>query len=239
MNKKEVKNILISMKNAKNEKLINYLLGEIDVRDEASIEQATAKLGNNKENIRDFFTKKIAERQINQSEEKYPINDMFTYGISGDCIHLHLPTDLHESIAKNGISKTIDLVNLHLLDAIDKIKALKDENFYKFKGKDNIYMISLAVIKREIKFLEELNFTTHSYSKRQLNDAEFVQANPEAGLAVQIFGKDKNVGTASIGFDVINSKEWQEKKKKITENLKTKGISIDTNNENEKQITEK
>ena len=154
MNKEEVKNILISIRTPENEKLVNYLLGEIDVRDEASIEQATAKLGNNEESIKDFFTKKIAERQLNQNEEKYPINDMFTYGIAGDCIHLHLPTDLHESIAKNGISKTIDLVNLHLLDAIDKIKVLKDENFYRFKGKDSIYMISPAVIKREIKFLE-------------------------------------------------------------------------------------
>ena len=100
-------------------------------------------------------------------------------------------------------------------------------------------MISPAVIKREIKFLEELDFTTHSYSKKQLNDDEFVQENPEAGLAVQIFGKGKNVGTASIGFDVINSKEWQEKKKEVIENLKTRGISINTNKENAKQVTEK
>ena len=103
MNKEEVKNILISIRTPENEKLVNYLLGEIDIMDEASIEQATAKLGNNKESIKDFFAKKIAERQLNQNEEKYPINDMFTYGIAGDCIHLHLPTDLHESIAKNGI----------------------------------------------------------------------------------------------------------------------------------------
>lgn len=148
MNKEEVKNILISIRTPENEKLVNYLLGEIDIMDEASIEQATAKLGNNKESIKDFFTKKIAERQLNQNEEKYPINDMFTYGIAGDCIHLHLPTDLHESIAKNGISKTIDLVNLHLLDAIDKIKVLKDENFYRFKGKDSIYDISSSNKKR-------------------------------------------------------------------------------------------
>lgn len=59
MNKEEVKNILISIRTPENEKLVNYLLGEIDIMDEASIEQATAKLGNNKESIKDFFTKKI------------------------------------------------------------------------------------------------------------------------------------------------------------------------------------
>ena len=55
----------------------------------------------------------------------------------------------------------------------------------------------------------------------------------------KIFGKGKNVGTASIGFDVINSKEWQDKKKEVIEKLKTRGISIDTNKENAKQVTEK
>ena len=190
--------------------------------DEASIEQAIAKLGNNKESIKDFFTKKIAERQLNQNEEKYPINDMFTYGIAGDCIHLHLPTDLHESIAKNGISKTIDLVNLHLLDAIDKIKVLKDENFYRFKGKDSIYMISHIVIKREMRFLEGLDFKTQSYSKKQLEDEKFVRENPEAELAVHIFGKGKNIGTASIDFDTIDTTEWQEKRDTAMKELREK-----------------
>lgn len=59
MNKEEVKNILISIRTPENEKLVNYLLGEIDVRDEASIEQATAKLGNNEESIKDFSQRKL------------------------------------------------------------------------------------------------------------------------------------------------------------------------------------
>lgn len=38
MNKEEVKNILISIRTPENEKLVNYLLGEIDIMDKASIE---------------------------------------------------------------------------------------------------------------------------------------------------------------------------------------------------------
>ena len=239
MNKKEVKNILISMRTPENEIAVNHLLGQLDMKSDNEIEQITEKLENSEENIRENLSKKIEEISQSKNEEKHPINDMFTYGISGNCIHLHLPTDLHELMTKNGISKTIALVNLQLLDAIDKIKEMRDGGFYRFKDKDSIYMISPAVIKREIKFLEELDFTTHSYSKKQLNDDGFVQENPEAGLAVQIFGKGKNVGTASIGFDVINSKEWQDKKKEVIEKLKTRGISIDTNKENAKQVTEK
>ena len=170
--------------------------------------------------------KKIARE--NRNEEKHPINDMFTYGISGNCIHLHLPTDLHELMARNGISKTIALVNLQLLDAIDKIKEMRDGGFYRFKDKDSIYMISPAVIKREMKFLEELDFTTHSYSKKQLSDEKFVQETPEAQLATHIFGHDKNVGTALIRFEQINSKQWQEKKNEIVADLrgKTAGIEL-------------
>lgn len=227
MNKKEVKNILISMRTLDNEAVVNYLLGEIDMRDEAVIEQITANMGNSEENVRDFLAKKIERRHSEQNNEKYPINDLFTYGISGNCIHLHLPIDLHESIAKNGRNKTMDLVNLQLLDAIDKIKALKDSDLYRFKDKDSLYMISPALIKKEMIFLEELDFTTHLYSKKKLSDEKFVQETPEAQLAVHIFGKDKNVGTASIGFDVIDSKEWQEKRKNIIQRFRKHGISLE------------
>ena len=229
MNKEDVRNILISMRTADNEATVNFLLGNIDMKDDDTIEHAIMNLGNSEKNIRAFFQKKIEEKNSNQQNEKYPINDMFTYGISGNCIHLHLPTDLHELIVKNGISKTIALVNLHLLDAIDKIKDMKNKDFYKFKDKDSIYMISPAMIKKEMSFLEGLGFTTHSYSKKQLSDIDFVQKTPEAQLAVSIFGKDKNVGTASIGFDVINSKEWQEKRNSAIQSFKERGITLDDN----------
>ena len=163
MNKKEVKNILISMRTPENEIAVNHLLGQLDMKRDNEIEQITEKLENSEENIRENLSKKIEEISQSKNEEKHPINDMFTYGISGNCIHLHLPTDLHELMTKNGISKTIALVNLQLLDAIDKIKEMRDGGFYRFKDKNSIYMISPAVIKREMKFLEELDFTTHSY----------------------------------------------------------------------------
>ena len=189
MNKKEVKNILISMRTPENEIAVNHLLGQLDMKSDNEIEQITEKLENSEENIRENLSKKIEEISQSKNEEKHPINDMFTYGIS----------------------KTIALVNLQLLDAIDKIKEMRDGGFYRFKDKNSIYMISPAVIKREMKFLEELDFTTHSYSKKQLSDEKFVQETPEAQLATHIFGHDKNVGTALIRFEQINSKQWQEK----------------------------
>ena len=41
-----------------------------------------------------------------------------------------------------------------------------------------------------------------------------------------IFGKGKNIGTAKIKFDKIDSKEWQEKKQKTIKAFESKGITL-------------
>ena len=229
MKKQEIKNILMSMRTQENDTLINNLLGKIDMMDEKSFQTALEKVGNNEEGVREFFESKLSERHHNQSEEKFPINDMFTYGISGNCIHLHLPGDLHQMLAKKGLSGTINTVNLQLLDAIDKIKQLRDNGFYRFQGKDSIYMISPILIGREMKFLDSMDFQTQLYRKKDLNDDKFIEEHTEARLATQIFGKDKNVGTASIKFETISSKEWQEKKREKIQEFAKKGITLQEN----------
>ena len=229
MKKQEIKNILMSMRTQENDTLINNLLGKIDMMDEKSFQTALEKVGNNEEGVRKFFESKLSERHHNQSEEKFPINDMFTYGISGNCIHLHLPGDLHQMLAKKGLSGTINTVNLQLLDAIDKIKQLRDNGFYRFQGKDSIYMISPILIGREMKFFFFFYFQTQLYRKKDLNDDKFIEEHTEARLATQIFGKDKNVGTASIKFETISSKEWQEKKREKIQEFAKKGITLQEN----------
>ena len=231
MKKQEIKNILMSMRIQENESIINNLLGKIDLMDEKSFQTALDKVGNNEEGVRKFFESKLSEKHHNQSEEKYPINDMFTYGISGNCIHLHLPGDLHQMISERGISGTIDNVNLQLLDAIDKIKQLRNDGFYRFKEKDSIYMISPILIGREMKFLDSMDFQTHSYRKKNLSDDKFIEEQPEAKLAIHIFGKDKNIGTVSISFETLSSKEWQDKKKQKVEEFAKRGITLRENSQ--------
>ena len=72
------------------------------------------------------------EVENNITQEHTPINELFSYGLASNCVHLHLPTNLHSMIAERGISGTVDTVNLYLLDAIDKIKKLKDNGYDKF-----------------------------------------------------------------------------------------------------------
>ena len=229
MKKREIKNILMSMRTQENDSIINNVLGKIDLMDEKSLQIALEKFGNNEEGVRKFFEGKLSEKHYNQSEEKYPINDMFTYGISENCIHLHLPGDLHQMIYERGISGTMNTVNLQLLDAIDKIKQLKDNGFYRFKEKNSIYMISPILIGREMKFLDSMGFQTQSYRKKNLSDDKFIEEHPEAELVTHIFGKDKNVGIASISFETLSSKEWQDKKKRKVEEFAKKEIEFKDN----------
>ena len=61
MNKKEVKNILISMRTPENEIAVNHLLGQLDMKSNTEIEQITERLGNSEQNIRKTLSKKIEE----------------------------------------------------------------------------------------------------------------------------------------------------------------------------------
>ena len=234
MNKKDIKAILMSMRTSENDAMINKLLGKIDMIDDIVLQNAVEQVGGTKEDVRAFLEKKISGKRYDKTEKHIPINDMFFYGISENNIHLHLPVDLHQMISQKGISRTIDIVNLYLLDAMDRLKALKDEGYYKFQGKTGIYMISPLLAGRERKFLEDLDFSTRIYKKKELNNEEFLKENIEAKLATDVFGKGKQVGVASIKFDTISSEEWQEKKQQVIKDLESKGITL-----NEKKSVEK
>lgn len=65
-----------------------------------------------------------------------------------------------------------------------------------------------------------------TYKKQELQDDKFISEHPEAQLAIRIFGKENNVGSAIIGLDVINSDEWQEKRKAQIKEFEEKGITI-------------
>ena len=231
MNKKDIKRIVMSMRTPENENQINNLLGKIDLLPEEKLQTMIAQIGDNEESIRNYLERKLNERNNNGNEEHTPINNMFAYGISGSCIHLHMPVDLHEMMSKKGIKKTVDTVNLYLLDAIERIRKLQSEGFYKFNSKDSIYMISPILVGREMKFLEELDFETHAYRKKELQSEEFVAEHPEAQLAIHIFGKNSNVGTARIGMDVINTQEWQSKRDKKVEEFEKNGIALNRDEE--------
>lgn len=227
MNKKDVKDILMELRKPENEDFINYMLGNLDMMDDDLVAKMIDRIGNTKDCIKLFLQRKIQERNTRPSDKKFPINKMFTYGISEDCVHLHLPGYLYEMFGKHGFSKSMNIVNMYLLDALDRLNTLKNIDFYRLKDARNILMISPLLIPREVHFLQGMHFSVRSYTKKELSDDNFVSKDPEARLAVDIFGKSKNIGSAMISFSTLNSKEWQYVKNEKMEEFTKKGISIE------------
>lgn len=227
MNKSEIKKILMSLRTPENESKVNSLLGKIDLLPDEKITTMVSQIGDSEEKIKDYLQRKLEEKHENKGEPHTPINSMFTFGITGESIHLHMPVNLHQMMQEKGMSRTMDFVNLKLLDAIEKIRKLQKDGHPKFQGKENIYMISPILIGREMRFLSQLDFKTQTYKKKDLQDDKFVGEHPEALLASTIFGSTRDVGTAVIGLDVINSEQWQEKRKAQIKAFEEKGIKLD------------
>ena len=213
------------MRTSQNETAVNKLLGKIDLMEERQIKEMLNQLGNSEEAVRRELDKRIVKMLRN--DEKYPINEMFTYGISGGCIHLHLPGNLEPMINRIGPRKTMDTVNLWLLDALGRIAKMREQGYYRFEECQSIYMISPILRRLELIFLEELGFDTQIYTKEQLKDSKFLEEHPEAGLANTVFGADRKIGTASIGINKITTPEWEAKKQEVIRRLNQKGILIE------------
>lgn len=232
MNREYIVNILESMRTEENSTEIDELLKALKKLSDNDINARLKQIGDSEEAVRAFFQTQIESRKYRRTDhihiEHTPVNKMFTYGITGNSIHLHMPHDLRPLLAKKGIRETVYMVNLYLLDAIDRLRTLKNNGLEKFKEIDQFYMISPILMGKEIKFLEDLDFETRTYKKHDLNNPEFLQTNSEALLGVSLFGSENNIGVASIGIDTVNSSEWQAKKQEIINRIAKKGVSLET-----------
>lgn len=226
MNRDDVKRILMSMRIPENEVRVNYLLGQIDVMTDEQIKTEVEKAGGTEDGVRAVLSSKIGIHS-REEEPDVALNKYITYRMTGDCIHLHLPHQLKDVMQKLGPRKTMDLVNVYLLDALERVRQLKNNGFHKFIDKKNIYMISPILVKRELDELADVDFKTVLYTKKQLQDSSFVAATPEAQLATHIFGNKTNVGTAIISLDILNTPEWQAKRKAKLEELRERGAVIE------------
>lgn len=136
-------------------------------------------------------------------------------------------------IQEKGLHQTRDITNLKLLDAIDKIKNLKENGFHRFDAVDNIYMESPALITSELGFLESLDFETKRFTRKDLMNEEIREKySKEIERFTQHFGTDvRSVGIARISLDRIFSKEWQDKKKQKVKEFAEKGIVLEQDDE--------
>lgn len=228
MNREEVLSILNAIKTDRNAYRVEDIIKQVTEMDDEKLQDAINSVGGTKESVKSYLEEKVSEGALEQTEEHIPVNDMFAYGVNGDCVHLHLPVDLHEMLALKGRQTTLDTVNLYLLDAIDKLKFKRESREPILRDVTKIYMLSpILTLKKELDFLKELGFDTRIYNKKDLASEEFVESNSEARLAIGIFGQNQSVGRAIAPFDIVYSKTWKDKNEECTEELARKGITID------------
>ena len=240
MDRSDVKRILYSLKDNTNEEIITSVLAKLDRLTDENISQILSQIGDSETAVKGYLNniiyKQLVKRHEHEHDHNIPLNDYITYGKTGSTLHLHLPVDLHASIQKDGFSRTIDRVNLYLLDAIDRVVDFRKKNSPAISEIDEVYMISPILIRTELKFLKELGFTTQSFSKKQLSDPEFLQNSSEAVLANKLFGSKNNVSSAKIPLDTLLSTEWQKKKEEAKGQIHKKGIYLP---EDSKSLDEK
>lgn len=237
MNKKEVKNILLSLTSTSNneeKQKIIFLLGKLDGMSDEEVEKITNNFDEVK--LKEFLKEKIS---IHSSRTSYFIkaNNLFEYGINGDCVHLHLPGDFHNMFKELGTIKSTAIIAKSLINAVENINTRRNIGDPNLSNCSSIYMISpifysptfypstlrSKIIRDHInietpifKIFKMLGIETHSYMKEQLQKSDFVNNNPEAQLAIKHFGNEKDVGVASLTFEKFNSKNFQNKLKKLS-----------------------
>lgn len=231
MNKNDVKKLLFSIRTSENTAEVNNILGKIDMMTDEEIENKTKNFS--KEQIEQFFKSKIENRNNSHFTK---VNDFFEYGISGGCVHLHLPGDFHSMFEKLGKVKASAAIAKNLIDAATKINNQRNSGDSKLANCTSLYMISPIfysptfypkILRNKdvrdnkkietpiFKIFKLMGLETNTYTREELQNSEFVQNNKEAKLAAKNFGTNKDVGAAILSFEKFNSKKFQTRLKKI------------------------
>lgn len=238
MNKKDVKKILFAIRTSENEAIVNNIIGEIDMMTDEEIEDKTKNASEMQ--IKQHFENQIKNRSNRENSQFTKVNDFFEYGISGGCIHLHLPGDFHKMFEKLGKVRASAVIAKQLIDAVTKINNQRNTKDSRLEKCTSIYMISPIFysptfypralrnnsIREKIrietpifKMFNLMGLETTTYTREELQNPNFVRNNKEAQLAVKNFGDDRDVGAASLSFEKFNSKKFQARLKKVNKIL--------------------
>ena len=98
----------------------------------------------------------------------------------------------------------------------------------KFNNEISIESPVLTIFKR-------LGISTRTITAQELQNKEILSKDNEVQLAYKNFGNEKDVGTASLSFEELNTKKWQ-RRLKVYDKLLRKyvGKTIDKNEAEER-----
>lgn len=195
--KEEAKQILENMITDDNELVVNNLMVLLNKMSVDNWNELVTKNGINSENINEFLADKILAEKTRFN----PLNDLISYGISGNTIHIHvIPKDAKEFFNHDGLSKA----NLDIIDALDKIKTMLKND--EIKNINNIFAVSPIL---KIRKLQEM-FRNLNFAVSETTNKYFLDKFPAA----------KSVYQAILTRDMIFTEEWEQNKEKIYEQLK-------------------
>ena len=205
-------------RNATNEIYINYYLGKIDMFDERQMQQFFEQYGNDTKSIETSLQKKLEEDMQRARDQKYPLNEFISYGVSGKTVHIHvLPKSIKEDIKQKGMRRFYDEATLYVIDALEKIEKLSQNHDW-----EQVYAISPILSGAVLRMFKELGFETQLYGPKDMTEL----SKPEAILGKHIFPEAVRVGTAKISLERLKSQENHEKVFILKQELYKKGINI-------------
>ena len=147
--------------------------------------------------------KEILRRLTHRKHDEFiPLNETFSYGITGETAHIHLPKRLDSMIREKGLAYTTEHIGEELIDALDKLCEIAKNN-PKIKTVFAVSPLLSSDMFRER--LEALGFRTEQASKM------FEKMFPEA----------KNLRQCSIPIERL--RQVLDIEKKTKEDMDTHG----------------
>lgn len=225
--KPKIKRVLRSLRTKENQVWVNALLGKIDIMKDDELVNHLTDIKKHcvqnsldfKEELKNVLQSKIIALQNEGKGENYSLNGAFLFNIKDNSALLHMPLDFTKPFGnKESFLKAMDAYNPYLLDAIDKLKDLKDNGFYPLNGVDTIAMYSPILMGDELVWLKDLGFETNYHKKGNYKNPQYFIDNPEAIIGVTKF-QGKSFGTAKLAFPKFAQKNSKIKRNKCKKTI--------------------
>lgn len=247
MNKQDIKSILMSIRNGKNDAIVNGVLGTIDQMNEEHLQKLVAQKGQTPNDIMAYFAAKI-QRQVEiqeaqriQGEEKEreeldadreqdedQNQDLFVLNKSGKNPKLLTTEELNRDLADR--QRTINEKRFRLLEALEKVKdAMKQEKGMLEIDLDLLKDLNPEQLRRQLTFFKAIGAEAMVVGR----DGETIENSGREISSETITLEDIEQGTVAfaIPFDKLQSPTWKaninQYKAGLKRTLEGKGITID------------
>lgn len=154
---------------------------------------------NSIEDIEKIVNELLARRN---DDEKIKLNDLISYGISGNTLHIHVvPSDLHHMLSARGMKEG----KQYLIEALEQIKQIMQSEGH--TNIEKVFAVSPIMRRPITDIFEELGFSTRTINMEKAKDDEELQYFYE-----MFKGKGKKLGRAILTREQIFSDEWEQLK---------------------------